>query len=426
MTDPLALGAILYDCDKYATAGLTEEAVWLFGDKAIEMFENLHPRTVRASQAFEAGGIYLINDDQPRGQQLMIDAGPQGTGNGGHGHADALSIRLSLDGRRLLIDPGTYCYISAGPERDYFRGTAAHNTLRVDGLDQAVPAGPFAWKATPDVKKESWLNGQTYDFFVGSHNGYQRLSDPVLHRRFVFHVKGGLWFVRDLAQGHDSHLLESFWHFSVDVAVSEQKGGILAKASATDDNSQNAIMTLLVDRNSAWKTELMEGFVSPAYGCKQVANVVRVGANTKLPAECGVLLLPMLQASDAGVFSSFGESEDPRHKVSGYVYRSPQTSEFMCFSDDHLPWISGLWSSDASFLYCKVESGHFTQVIMVAGSFAEWSGKRFISLRSRTDSFEWSNREESKKVFSPGNDALHDLVVNDPEGSLNPPNKSRF
>ena len=127
MTDPLALGAILYDCHDYATASLTEEAIWLFGDQAIQVFEKPHPQLAAASKAFEAGGIYLINDHDPYAQQMMIDAGPQGTGHSGHGHADALSIRFSLDGRRFLIDPGTYCYISDGEERDWFRGTGAHN-----------------------------------------------------------------------------------------------------------------------------------------------------------------------------------------------------------------------------------------------------------------------------------------------------------
>jgi Heparinase II/III-like protein/Heparinase II/III N-terminus len=413
MTDPLALGAVLYDCDKYATAGLTEEAIWLFGDRAIETFETPQPQRVTESRAFEEGGIYLLNDDQPRVQQIMIDAGPQGSGNSGHGHADALSVRYSLDGHHFLIDPGTYCYVSPGPERDWFRGTAAHNTLRVDNLDQAIPGGPFAWKETANVKDKSWVKGQTYDYFVGSHDGYLRLADPVLHRRFVFHVKGGLWFVRDVAEGRGTHLLETFWHFAADVDVNQVQGGILAAASATAERRQSVTMALLVDRNSAWKTEITEGFVSPAYGCKQVARVVRVGANTKLPAECGVLLLPTAQASDAGVLSSLGGSEGSVNETSGYRYQSFQVTEFLFFSDNHLPWKCGPWASDARFLYCKLESGRFTQVIMIDGSFAEWSGRRFVSLRARANSFEWLNRDGLKKVLSPGNDSVHDSVIND-------------
>ena len=64
-----------------------------------------------------------------------------GWGNGGHGHADLLSVQLTGEGRERLIDPGTGSYMRR-EDRDWFRGTAAHNTLEVDGRSQAIPAGP--------------------------------------------------------------------------------------------------------------------------------------------------------------------------------------------------------------------------------------------------------------------------------------------
>ena len=327
MTDPLALGAILYHCDKYGAAGLTEEAIWLFADKAIEVLSEPRLPISAASKAFESGGFYLINDHQPCAQQLMIDAGPQGTGHSGHGHADALSIRLSLDGHRFLIDPGTYSYVSGSKDRDWFRGTGAHNTLRVDSLDQAVPDGPFAWNSIPNVKAETWLNGETFDFFVGSHDGYRRLPDPVLHLRSVFHVKGSLWFVRDVAEGQGSHLLESFWHFAPELHVSEERGILLAEPPATDGNLKHAGLALLVDGKSAWKTEITEGFVSPAYGTKQVAPVVCASINATLPQECGVLLLPVTRSSDIGTLAAIDES--PVRGVRGYRYQTHHGAEFL-------------------------------------------------------------------------------------------------
>jgi hypothetical protein len=352
-----------------------------------------------------------MNDHQPSSQQLMIDAGPQGTGHSGHGHADALSIRLSLDGHRFLIDPGTYSYVSNSKDRDWFRGTGAHNTLRVDSLDQAVPEGPFAWSSIPNVRAETWLHGQTFDFFVGSHDGYRRLPDPVLHRRSVFHMKGGLWFVRDVAEGQSNHLLEIFWHFAPDLHVRQERGILIAESPAVDGNVGHAGLALLVDGKSAWKTEITDGFVSPAYGSKQVAPVVRASINATLPQECGVLLLPITRASDIGTFAAIDES--PVRGVRGYRYQTLHGAEFLFLAQGSAPWTCGLWASDASLLYCKLEGSRFVHVIMVSGSVAEWRGKRFVSHTAAIESFEWADGSGLKNASASEENPLETSLVND-------------
>ena len=410
MTDPLAVGSILYD-RHYPASGLTEEAIWLFGDKAVEVHERRVP-TPGAPRAFKSAGIYLIDDDGPCAQQMMIDAGQQETGRSGHGHADALSIRLSVGGYRFLIDPGTYCYISDGKDRDSFRGTGAHNTLRVDELDQAVPDGPFAWSSIPNVEAETWLNGQTFDFFAGRHDGYSRLPNLVLHRRFVFHVKGGFWVVRDVAEGHGSHLLESLWHFAPQLEVREEERGLLLVRSPASEKSAERIgIALLFDQQSDWKTEVGESFVSPAYGSKQPGHVLRASIHAELPAECAVLTLPASQAAGIGTFAAI--SDRGIRGVRGYRYQTTYSAEFLFFADADTSWTCGLWSSDAKFVYCKLQANRCTHVIMVEGSFAEWDGRRFVSHPAAVESYEWSDssgsvtRARTTGGFSP------DALVND-------------
>jgi hypothetical protein len=412
MTDPLILGSIIFG-DPYAAAQLTEEAIWLFGDKAIESAENPSQHRSPASRAFESGGVFLINDDlinndlinkdlikndRPCPQQMMIDAGPQGIGHSGHGHADALSIRFSSAGRRFLIDPGTYAYICDDRSRDDFRGTGAHNTLRVDGLDQAIPEGPFAWSSIPKVSAETWFNGQTFDFFEGSHDGYLRLPEPVLHRRSVFHVKGGLWIVRDVMEGQGSHLLETFWHFAPDLQVQQQDGAFLIEP--TGGNASEPVgLAVCFDQNSVWKTQITEGFVSPAYGAKRPAPVLRAHHTAKLPEECAVLLLPTPGLSALGSFASI--SETSANGVHGYRYRTAENDQFLFFAGGSADWSCGSWSSDAHLLYCEVTAGRIAHVIMVGGSFAEWGGRRFVS-RTSTACFEWWDDSRAGKH---GNDA---------------------
>jgi hypothetical protein len=414
MTDPLAVGAALFG-KPYSGAALTEESIWLLGPAATQFFEKPSTTAKPASRAFAAGGVYLMNDCDDRPQQLMIDAGLQGTGSSGHGHADALSVRLSIDGQRVLVDPGTFRYVSAEDDRNRFRGTGAHNTLRVDGVDQAVPEGPFAWSSLPNVTAEAWVNGETFDFFVGRHDGYRRLSDPVLHHRFIFHVKGGLWLVRDVAEGKGSHLLESFWHFAPGLQIAEEDGGFTVRGSAIQEGrGQQGCLGLLPDRNSVWKADVIEDYVSPAYGSKQVAEVLRFHAKASLPQECGILLSPLLSPADIGDFASLGEFSD--YAVRGYRYHSREAAEFIFFGQRSVPWRLGHWASDAELLYCKLEAQRLAHVIMVSGTFAEWSGKRFVSDPSQRTVLEWVAKGPATQYLdSSGVVTPENVVVADPD-----------
>ena len=48
-------------------------------------------------------------------------------GNGGHSHNDQLSIELWIDGKPIIVDPGTYLYTSSMKERNRYRSIRAHH-----------------------------------------------------------------------------------------------------------------------------------------------------------------------------------------------------------------------------------------------------------------------------------------------------------
>src|SRR5579871_3244417 len=402
MTDPLSLGSLIYNVP-YPAAVLTEEAIWLFGENAITFFDDNFPvQTVPDVSAFPSGGVYVMRSSAPCPQQMMIDAGPQGTGRSGHGHADALSLRFAMNGHRYLIDPGTGCYISGNDDRDRFRGTAAHNTLRVDQVDQAIPQGPFAWQSLPNVQLESWIQGDAFHFFSGSHDGYGRLTDPVLHRRMIFHLKNRFWLIRDVATGQREHLLETFWHFAPDVALLEKGRAILARQASESLTSPCIPLSLVISSPSLWKSEIIDDLVSPAYGLTAKAPTVRIQAKVRLPEECAVLLIPAAE-NEIGNFCRIPEAA--AGDVHGYRYQAREWSEFVFFHDAQRPWTSGVWSSDAKVLYCKLENGRVAQVIMISGSFVDLQGKRMISHASALEKFEWSAgqsqpNEEAQYAFS--------------------------
>ena len=138
--------------------------------------------------------------------QLIFDVGP--LGDFGHGHADLLSVQCAVFGAPCLVDAGTYCYTAVAGWRDFFRSTAAHSTVTLDGLSQAIPAGPFNWQARPSARVLKWQSTATFDFADAEHDAYCRLADPVTHRRRVLFVKPRFWVLVDDLDGTAEHRVD--------------------------------------------------------------------------------------------------------------------------------------------------------------------------------------------------------------------------
>jgi hypothetical protein len=150
-----------------------------------------------------------------------MDIGPLGLGNiAAHGHADALSVYLSVAGREILIDPGTYAYHTEQKWRNYFRGTAAHNTIRIDNEDQSQIGGNFMWLRKAQATLETYEDGATGGRLVGSHDGYRRLPDPVsVTREVIFSAEGRQFILSDMLSCRRDHRVEQFWHFNENATV---------------------------------------------------------------------------------------------------------------------------------------------------------------------------------------------------------------
>jgi len=165
--------------------------------------------------------------------RLVADAGPLGyLAIAAHGHADALALTLSVAGQPLLIDPGTYAYHTQKQWRDYFRGTQAHNTVRVDGLDQSEPGGNFLWLRKATARCEAWHSDAARDSLTASHDGYLRLADPLLHRRRIDFLKDSdTILVEDIMECKGRHQIELSWHFDPACAVRIEGRVVLASVA---------------------------------------------------------------------------------------------------------------------------------------------------------------------------------------------------
>ncbi|MGZ8845357.1 MAG: alginate lyase family protein [Pyrinomonadaceae bacterium] len=213
----LALGAAVFQETRFKLRGVrpTEDLLWLLGEKGLWDYESLRDGEAPASQSFPNAGIYPLRADD---LYLLFNASDSGVnGRGSHGHNDALSIEVSACGTSFIIDPGSYVYTADLHERHLFRSTAYHSTVEVDrteqnSIDETMPF-IIGNEARPRVL--SWETNADADTVVAEHYGYQRLPQPVTHRRTVrFDKHNRFWIVDDQLTGEGAHEFSFRFHLA--------------------------------------------------------------------------------------------------------------------------------------------------------------------------------------------------------------------
>jgi hypothetical protein len=230
----LATGAVLFSRGdfRYKAGALDDKTRWLFGAGLEESFARVPSSSAHlpVRRAFRDGGYYILGCDfeTPREIRVVADAGPLGYQSiAAHGHADALAFTLSVGGRELLIDPGTYAYHTQRAWRQYFRGTAAHNTVRIDDADQSQPGGNFMWLRKANSTCTRWESSAARDVFEGWHDGYRRLADPVVHQRRITLEKAERRIVvEDTLRMAGAHDVEINFHCSEHCRVEKTATGV--------------------------------------------------------------------------------------------------------------------------------------------------------------------------------------------------------
>jgi len=275
----LATGSVLFGRpDFLAKAGqLDDKARWLLGDDAISASAPALgvKRGQPVRRAFPDGGYYVLGDRFETKDEVRIvaDAGPLGyLATAAHGHADALSFTLSRGGIELLVDGGTYAYHSQPEWRAYFRGTAAHNTLRLDGLDQSVQAGSFLWGRRASIVEVDYRETNSGARLHAAHDGYARLPGGArVARTIEFDGARRIVMVEDEVNSTGAHAVEIFWHFSEACAVTLAAGRATVRCGEA-----SLVLTWPVDLSA----QVVRGQEDPPLGWRSRSYDVRVPIDT--------------------------------------------------------------------------------------------------------------------------------------------------
>lgn len=222
----LNTGSILFNRPDWIhpSASLDSKTLLQLGGSARSKWEKLKKEESWRikTRYFDNAGLGVISHSK-KGKEIKFVGNSGSLGlepMSGHGHADALSFFLSIDGQPVFIDTGTYLYHSGGKWRRFFRSTAAHNTIQVDGQDQAEQLADFMFGDFYNVRNIHWSEREDRIDWGAEHSGYKRLADPVVHRREVSYIKREYSFkVTDTLKCRGNHDVKLLFHLHPDIEV---------------------------------------------------------------------------------------------------------------------------------------------------------------------------------------------------------------
>ena len=237
---------------------------------------------------FASSGYSVVRSDWGGGatpyadaQYLVFDSGPLGDGN--HGHFDCLNFELAAFGRSLIVDPGRYTYSEAGDcnWRVHFRGTAAHNTVCVDGRQQTryVPKaikevsrhvpGSVRHKISgpaPAARLQERYHGAHLDLL---HGGARSHEYDAVHDRCIVFVDRRYWIVSDWLRAPTQH------DYTLNFQLGAHAQGRTGLSIGVGLRLRSPGLLILQPARAGVRHGLLPGWVSARYGDKQPAPSLR-------------------------------------------------------------------------------------------------------------------------------------------------------
>jgi Heparinase II/III-like protein/Heparinase II/III N-terminus len=266
---------------------------------------------------------------------LIFDCGP--LGDGGHGHYDLLNVEIAAGGRPLVMDPGRYTYDEGEPNlRHWFKGTAAHNTVVVDGLDQTPYRRGKPRRGTIARGRLVARHGAP-GLDVVDGEATSTCYDAV-HRRRVAFVGDAYWILEDRLTAAAPHRYDLRFHLA---PVAWDAVTVAGRVGAYVVRAPGVALVIAGDLEPA----IEPGWIAPEYGVKHRAPVVSVVAEGAPDATFTTLVVPLADGADAPSLRVDGTGAATTVEVAGDGF-----SDTVCWSDTGAPL-------DLGPLQCRAAAG---------------------------------------------------------------------
>ncbi len=175
-----------------------------------------------------------------------------------HGHLDALSFTLSIDGLEFFVDTGTYCYHGNDTWRTYFRSTSAHNTLRVMGKDMSEQIGDFMFGKPYKIlenRLDQKKDGPVWRTTMASYSIPRH--EVRVTRQANWLPKASEFIISDSIESDLTGKVEIFFHLHPQCRIIQSKDGLVITRQG---------ISLTLEPETGILTELIRGSRNPVLG----------------------------------------------------------------------------------------------------------------------------------------------------------------
>ena len=268
------------------------------------------PKNEPSSPFIWSGQFILRNSWSEKAHWAFFDSGPAGVYY--HSHNDKLHLSVSAYGRDLLVDSGRYSYV-----RDkfwhYFRGSASHNLVLVDGNGQK---NDFSESFRPI--SDSYKITPQFDYIYGIFDrGFVNVKDKVVHFRTVVYLRNKYWIVIDRLVCNRSHEIQALWHFHPDCKVAVEAESVVS----IDRHVGN--LRIIPVSNLLWKINIVRGQNDPVQGWWSPKYNIKVPNSTAVYStqisESSIFAWIILPAPDLVPYPKIGSISISSESVAMFV-----------------------------------------------------------------------------------------------------------
>ncbi|MYL36423.1 heparinase II/III family protein [Halobacillus litoralis] len=193
---------------------------------------------------FEKSGIFVIEDHN---KKLIFDTGDICPAYlPAHAHCDALSYELSVKGKPLIVNSGTFKY-EYGKWRNYFRSTKAHNTVSIANEEQSQFWGSFRVANRIKNVGRKQFSYKDINFYVGEYTSY----NGTMHKRCIGNIDEQSVIVLDYVNKEDKENINNIIHFIPGTHINIQ-GDTANVISGQDSIEITTIGTRDICKRNGW------------------------------------------------------------------------------------------------------------------------------------------------------------------------------